>query len=174
MNSSYIPTPQALVNKQAIINIINKDNRSFMYAILSALHPAKRDTERPKQYELHEKLYNWTNIEYPTTINNIGLFEKDNPLISINVFKYENGLITVKLITEEKKHHINLLVLFDGDKKHFTWIKNFSALIAKDHSNHHGKLYPCFLCLHICSSQQVLTKHTEKCKKKSTNNLIIN
>ena len=166
MNSSYIPTPPELVNKRAIINVKSVDNQSFMYSILSALHPVNNNADRVSNYNIYTKLYNWSSIEYPTTINNICLFEKDNPIISINVFKYENGLITIKLITEEKKHHINLLVLFDGDKKHFTWIKNYSALINKTHSNHNGKLYPCFLCLHICSSQQVLTKHTEICKKK--------
>ena len=174
MNSSYIPTPPELVNKQAIINVKSVDNRSFMYAVLSALHPVNNHSERQSNYTDYIKLYNWSNIDNSTTINNICLFEKDNPLISINLFKYDNGLINLKLITEEKKNHINLLLITMNDKQHFTWIKNYSALIAKTHSNHHGKLYPCVLCLHICSSQQVLTKHTELCKKAQQRINIIN
>ena len=162
--ASYIPTPPELVNKQAIINVMNKDNRCFMYAILSALHPVNINTERPKQYELHEKLYNWTNIDYPTTINNIKTFEKNNTNISINVYNYNSGLIPLKLTTDEKKHHVNLLLITEKEKQHYVWIKNFSALITKDHSKHNGKLYPCFLCQHMCSSQDILTQHIEWCK----------
>ena len=39
--------PFLLSQKKAIINVKNSDNRSFRYAILSARHPRKLDTERP-------------------------------------------------------------------------------------------------------------------------------
>ena len=169
--ASYIATPPELVAKQAIINVKNTDDRCFMYAILSALHPVNNNSDRPKQYETHEKLYNWTGIIYPTTINNIKSFEKNNPSISINVYNYDKkqkSIIPLKLNTEMKENHINLLLITEKDKQHYVYIKNFSALINKDHSKHKGKLYPCFLCQHMCSSKELLTKHIVWCKVATT------
>ena len=37
--ASYIELPPFIKNKQACVNVENKDNKCFMWAILSALHP---------------------------------------------------------------------------------------------------------------------------------------
>lgn len=39
--SSYIKTPKFLADKRAIVNVQNKDNKCFMWTILSALHYKK-------------------------------------------------------------------------------------------------------------------------------------
>jgi hypothetical protein len=46
--SSYIPTPAALVNKRAVVNVTNDfDQHCFKWAVLSALYPASNNhTER--------------------------------------------------------------------------------------------------------------------------------
>src|SRR3989441_8055343 len=49
--SSYIPTPKELADKKAIVNVINNDTRCFLYAIASAIHPAKNNINRASQYE---------------------------------------------------------------------------------------------------------------------------
>ena len=43
--SSYIPTPQSLVKKMALVNVQNEDLNCFLYAILASLFPAERNTE---------------------------------------------------------------------------------------------------------------------------------
>ena len=45
----YIDLPAIIKSKKAVINVKNKDNRCFEYAILSALHHSeiKADHERP-------------------------------------------------------------------------------------------------------------------------------
>ncbi|KAL4083635.1 hypothetical protein QTP88_028951 [Uroleucon formosanum] len=48
--SSYIPLPKHIGDKKAIINVQNKDDKCFLWAILSALHPAKKDTQRVTKY----------------------------------------------------------------------------------------------------------------------------
>ena len=47
--AGYIDLPANIRNKRAVINVKNKDNRCFEYAILSALHHSeiKVDHERP-------------------------------------------------------------------------------------------------------------------------------
>ena len=51
--SSYIPTPNELLRKQAVLNIQNlDDNYCILYLILAHIHPLARDDHpsRPKNY----------------------------------------------------------------------------------------------------------------------------
>ena len=41
--SSYIPPPDWITNKKAIVNIQNKDQKCFLWSILRYLHPKDRD-----------------------------------------------------------------------------------------------------------------------------------
>ena len=47
---SYIPLPKYLANKKAIINIKNKDNDCFRWAIKSALFPTDSHSDRTSSY----------------------------------------------------------------------------------------------------------------------------
>ena len=40
--SSYIPLPQQLKDKKAILNIQNDDNKCFLWSVLAAKHPEHR------------------------------------------------------------------------------------------------------------------------------------
>jgi hypothetical protein len=45
--SSFIPTPASLIAKQALINVYNPDDSMcFVWAVLSALYPCKKNAER--------------------------------------------------------------------------------------------------------------------------------
>ncbi|KAL4083434.1 hypothetical protein QTP88_028750 [Uroleucon formosanum] len=44
--SSYIPLPKHIGDKKAIINVQNKDDKCFLWAILSALHPVEKNPQR--------------------------------------------------------------------------------------------------------------------------------
>ncbi|KAL4132866.1 hypothetical protein QTP88_009945 [Uroleucon formosanum] len=48
--SSYIPLPEHIQNKHAIINVKNKDDKCFLWAILSALHHVEKDGQRVTKY----------------------------------------------------------------------------------------------------------------------------
>src|SRR6267154_531441 len=63
--SSYIATPKELANKQAIVNVKNKDSRCFLYAIASAIHPAKNNVCYPKQYEKYFSEFNIKGLNFP-------------------------------------------------------------------------------------------------------------
>lgn len=47
---SYVPLPDVLASKKAIINVQNKKNKCFLWAILSALHPADGHSNRVTKY----------------------------------------------------------------------------------------------------------------------------
>jgi hypothetical protein len=174
--SSYIPTPKKLASKKAIINVQNEDNKCFMYSVLSALHTPEQDAQRVSKYSEFIKLYNWEGIEFPTPINQISKFEKKNN-ISIYVYSYDDKdekVRPIKTNKEIKEKHINLLLLHENDNTHYTYIKDFSRLTGSQCNKHKGKIYPCFLCQHPCSSQETLEKHQLWCKEatKSSDGII--
>ena len=170
--ASYIPTPDKLKSKNAIQNPKNEnDHKCAMYAILMYLHPANLNSERINQYIPHIKKYNWEGVEFPAKITHLKKFEQNNN-ISINVYMYDNkedSIIPVKLNKDIKDKHINLLLLTNMEgNSHYTLIKNFSSLVSSKMNKHEHKTYPCFYCLHLCSSEEVLKKHVVWCKH-STN-----
>ena len=77
----YIDLPQKVRAKRAVINVKNKDNRCFEYAILSALHhnEIKIDHQRPSKYKEYVGKLNVTDIEFPVSLKDIAKFEKQNP-----------------------------------------------------------------------------------------------
>ena len=52
--SSYIPLPEWIKNKKAIVNIKNKDDKCCLWCILRYLYPKERDEERIKDLEKYE------------------------------------------------------------------------------------------------------------------------
>jgi hypothetical protein len=87
--SSYIELPKEIKLKHCCINVKNKDNECFKWAVLSALHPVDRkNSDRVSKYQEHCDKYDWTGISYPTQKTEIPLFERLNH-ISINLFGYD-------------------------------------------------------------------------------------
>ncbi|RWS01405.1 uncharacterized protein B4U79_11761, partial [Dinothrombium tinctorium] len=48
---SYIDLPLFIKIKKAVVNVKNKDDKCFAYALLSALYPAEDNVERPIKYK---------------------------------------------------------------------------------------------------------------------------
>ena len=67
---SYMPLPPTLANKKAIINVKNKDNKCFLWAVLSALHPAGKNAQRVTKYKQWEYDFDFTlkDFEYPCKV----------------------------------------------------------------------------------------------------------
>ena len=55
-NRTYIPTPKKLLNKNAIINPQNKDNKCFLYAIAMSVYYDEIDKKHPNR--VSKKLLN--------------------------------------------------------------------------------------------------------------------
>ena len=50
--------------------------------------------------------------------------------ICINVFGYENGLVFLIYVSDQKfKDSMDLLLLIDDDKSHYVYIKDFNSFI---------------------------------------------
>ena len=76
---SYIELPKYIRNNKACINVKNKDNDCFRWALRSALFPCHNHTDRPLSYPLEDGL-NFDGIDAPTPLNQIGKVEKQNNL----------------------------------------------------------------------------------------------
>ncbi|CAH3107117.1 unnamed protein product [Porites lobata] len=85
--SSYIPLPDWISNKKAIVNIENKVEKCFIWCILRYLHPRKDNDSRLADLKKYEFSLNTKGITFPMKLKDITKFEKLNPSIpGINVF----------------------------------------------------------------------------------------
>jgi hypothetical protein len=166
--SSYIPTPKVLMAKRALINVFNQNEMCFAWAILSALHTPTYHAERVTNYRRYLNSINLTGIKLPTSINQVGRFEKNNPTLSINVYvlgKNEKEIIP-KYVTKcgKRQKHNDLLLITSGDKSHYVWIKNMSALISHRSKTKHA-VFVCPHCIHPFSSKKAFDNHFDDCAK---------
>lgn len=170
---SYIELPDDIKNKKAIVNVKNRDDYCFLWAVISALCPAKKYGDRMSSYPNFHSLLRFTDMKFPMDLKQIPSFEKLNNL-RINVFgleKIENGthkVIPICLSKYEGTKTINLL-MFESSirtrsgKYHFAWIKNLSKLLSTQISKHHHKLYVCDHCLNHFYSASAHEQHVKDC-----------
>ncbi|XP_065664717.1 uncharacterized protein LOC136086350 [Hydra vulgaris] len=105
----YIPLDKNLAIKKAIINIKNEDNQCFKWCIARALNPTAKNSER---------------IEFPVSLNQVTLFEKNNHDISVNVYGFEKSVYLLRISKDnDRQHLIDLLLISNGEKRHYCLIK---------------------------------------------------
>ena len=127
---SYIPLPAALRNKKAVFNVKNTDDHCLRWALRAALaYPwPPQNQERPRWYP-NENGLNFQGIDSPTPISQIPKVEKRNNL-AINVFVWDKGVTVNRLsIQPDGIPRINLLLIEEAGKHHFTWIKDLNRLL---------------------------------------------
>ena len=162
----YIDLPKEIKAKKAVINVQNKDNRCFEYAILSVQYnkEIKEKHERPSKYKEYLGQLNFTSIEFPVSLKDIDKFEKQNPEIGVNVFGYDKDVHTLRLNKTDPQNAIDLLLITNGEEKqHYCWIKNFSKLVGSQVTKNEHKIYFCKRCLGHFSSPERLNNHLPKC-----------
>ena len=136
--SSYIELPEWLKSKKAVINLQNKDEECFKWAVIEALHheEIKHHPERISLLRPYENQYNWKGLEFPVSIKKIDKFEKNNPGIAVNVLfsnKKNQNIYTARRSERNVKckKQVNLLTIVDGEKRHYTIIKGISRIVSK-------------------------------------------
>ena len=89
--SSYLPLPDSLKNKRAVINVKNDDDHCLRYALRVALFPTNNHPERLSSCTKDDGL-NFEGIESPTPVSQISKVETLNNL-AINVYGWENNKV---------------------------------------------------------------------------------
>ena len=80
----------------------NGDDHCLRWALRSALFQAAKDPQRPAKYPTEDGL-DFTGIEAPTPISQIGIVERQNNL-AINVFGWDKGVIVHRLSKQPRRH----------------------------------------------------------------------
>ena len=83
--------------------------------------------------------------------------------ITINMFGYENGLVFLIYVLDQKfEDSMDFLLLLDDDKPYYVYIKDFDRFMFQTTKNINKKWF-CRSCLQCFSSESVLIKHKENC-----------
>ena len=119
-----------------------KDNKCFLYCILSYLHPAKRPVDRYKfhSYRPYLDSLNTEGLSYPVKLKDIATFETNNRL-AINVVASKSpGQITFLYKSPFSYENVINLLLHEN---HYSLVKSWSAFLnyRKDQAR-----IPCQKC----------------------------
>ncbi|GBM93473.1 hypothetical protein AVEN_215358-1 [Araneus ventricosus] len=134
--SSYISLPKKLVDKKAILNIQNEDQKCLVWCLIAhKLNLLAHDSFRVSHYTPHEHEIKLDGAECSVPLNKIPIVERLNNL-RINVFGYEDNevfpLYVFKRVDEEC---VNLLLIANEETQYYCLIRNMSRLLG-DQTKH--------------------------------------
>jgi len=161
---TYMPLPDKLKSKKAIINVKNKDNMCLRWALRAHLFPANKNGDRPSSYPTNDGL-NFAGIDFPTPVSQIDRLERQNPNLAINVFGWDKNQVIVHRISEQAGNipRINLMLTTQGENTHYSYVKRLTALLY-DQTHHNESKHFCERCLHGYSRKELLERHKPECK----------
>ena len=83
-------------------------------------------------YEYTELTMN--SLSYPVTLSQISKFEKQNHLLSINVFGFDGIVFPLHITGKRNRKHVNLLpIANEAGYQHYCLIINLSRLLGTAH-----------------------------------------
>ena len=87
--------------------------------------------------------YDWSGLKFPVAFNKVGEFKKNN-YISIEILGVEEKIyIWRKTKHNDRRNVVNLLLIADGEHRHYTVIKSLSRLLRSSNSKHEHKQHFC-------------------------------
>ena len=97
----------------------NDDNLCFKWSVTRALNPVDVHPERiTKELKDQSERLHWSGLKFPVDLNQIAIFEKFNPSISINVFGFDKTIYPLRISKTKKTQIVNLLLISNGEKQH--------------------------------------------------------
>ena len=100
----------------------------------------------------------------PVSVKDIPKIEKQFN-VSINVFGHKDSdIYPIRITTEDCKKHVDLLYTENEKTSHYVWIKDFNTLNFKK-TNSNKKHHFCRWCIQHFTSEKILDKHIDICKK---------
>ena len=162
--SSYLPLPDWLMKKKAIINPCNKDQECFKWAVIAASRWEDIDShlERISKLKRFEADFDWSGAGFPVSIKDIKKFEFRNR-ISISLLAIEDRQIYICRKGGNYEHIINLMLITENNRKHYVAIKSLSRLLSSQNTKHKRKEYFCMNCLHRFKEESSRDEHLDYC-----------
>ena len=137
---SYLPLPEWLARKKAIIKPKNVDRECFKWAVILALRweGINRDPQRICKLKKFEDDFDWSGLGFLVSFRDIKGFEFRNQ-ISINILAIEDRQIYFCRKGDNYKCTINLMLIMENNRKHYVAIKSLSRLLSSQNTEHNGK-----------------------------------
>ena len=163
--SSYIPLPDWLVKKKAIMNPRNSDMECFKWAVIAAMkwEEIDKDHQRISKLRRYENDFDWDGIEFPMSFRDIKRFESRNE-ITINILAVEDKKVYICRKGKEYTRGANLMLITDGNRKHYVAIKSLGRLLSSQNSKHKESQHFCTNCLQGFATEISRNEHYAYCK----------
>ena len=161
--SSYLPLPDWLVRKKAIVNPHNDNKECFKWSVIAAKNVGMKDPQCVSNFRKFKDNYDWSGLEFPVSIKDIGKFETRNN-ISVNVLAVEGRDICVHRKGQRVGREINLLMVSEDGIRHYTAIKSLSRLLSSKNSNTKRKQHFCMNSLQGFTQESSRDQHQDYCK----------
>ena len=109
--------------------------------------------------------FNIKEMKFPAGMDDIRIFEKNNPDYSFHIFGWDGKRIfTLRKPKIKKKNHIHLIRLEKKGKYHYCYVKDRSRLHARPNQRKAKRFY-CDNCFNWRSTQELLEQHQIFCEK---------
>ena len=152
--SSYLPLPDWLARKKVIVNPHN-DDECFKWSVIAAEKVGMKDPQRVSNLRKFKDNYDWSGLEFPVSIKDIGKFETNNN-VSVNVLAVEGKDIYIHRKGLKMGREINLLSISEDGLNHYTAIKSLIRLnILMGADDTHSQILMIFT-FRYCISSQIL------------------
>ena len=161
--SSYLPLPDWLASKKAIVNPHNDDEECFKWSVIAAENAGMKDPQCVSNLRKFMDNYDWSGLEFPVSIKDIGKFETRNN-ISVNVLAVEGRDIYIHRKGQRVGREINLLMVSEDGIRRYTAIKSLSRLLSSKNSNTKCKQHFCMNCLQGFKQESSRDQHQVYCK----------
>ena len=148
---------KSLINRKATINMKCEDGESFKWAVTRALNPITKSSERVTKILIRQsKNYNWDSIDFPTPLEQVKTFEKNNNML-VNVFGFDESRNCVTSLKLSKGVHEGRVLLMFVDNR-YTVVKSMSRLFFKKATSgrRKAKRFYCNNCLQPFTSDEKL------------------
>ena len=161
--SSYLPLPDWLASKKAIVNPHNDDEECFKWSVIAAEKAGVKDPQRVSNLRKFIDNYDWSGLEFPVSIKDIWKFETRNN-ISVNVLAVEGRDIYIHRKGQRVGQEINLLMVSEDGIRHYTAIKSLRGLLSSKNSNTKRKQNFCMNCLQGFTQESSRDQHQVYCE----------
>ena len=161
--SSYLPLPDWLARKKAIVNPHNDNEECFKWSVITVEKVGMKDPQRISNLRKFMDNYDWSGLEFPVSIKDIGKFETRNN-ISVNLLAVEGRDIYIHRKGRRIGQEINLLMVSEDGINHYTAIKRLSRLLKSSNTKHKCKPHFCMNCLQGFMQESSRDQHQVYCK----------
>ena len=163
--SSYLPLPDWLAKKGAIINPKNSYMECFKWAVIAAMkwreigdHP-----ERISKLRRYEDNFDWNGIKFPASFRDIKRSKSRNE-ITINILALECKKVYICRKGKEYDRVANVMLIMDRNNKHYVAIKSLSRLLHSSNTKNEKAKHFCIICLQGFNEKESRDEHLVYCR----------